>query len=245
MFKNTIRLLLVYAMAATAPAALADFLGDAKASLELRNVYYNRDFRNEGAAQSKRDEWGQGFILNLQSGFTEGRIGFGVDALGTLGVKLDSSPDRTGSGILARDSERNVADEYSKVTLTAKARAGQTEVHLGGLHPTLPLLWSNNSRLLPQVFRGGMLVSNDLQPLRLTLLRVNRVKQRDSTDFERLTAFGYSPVEAGHLDYLALDYQVADDLSLSYHLVDLDELYPFPFCRGEVQAGSGAGCAGG
>lgn len=119
MFKNTLKLLLACAVTATAPVALADFLGDAKASLELRNFYYNRDFRNEGAAQSKRDEWGQGFILNLQSGFTEGRIGFGVEALGTLGVKLDSSPDRTGSGILAHDSERNVADEYSKLTLTA------------------------------------------------------------------------------------------------------------------------------
>ena len=225
MSRKIITTLLVGAVAIQASTAMADFLEGATGSLELRNMYYSRDFRNEGAAQSKRDEWAQGFILNLQSGFTQGRVGVGVDALGTLGVKLDSSPDRTGSGILAFDSQRQVEDEYSKLTLTAKARAGQTQVHLGGLHPTLPLLWSNNSRLLPQVFRGGMLVSNDLQPLRLTLLRVNRLKQRNSTDFERLTAFGYTPVEADHLDYLALDYQAADGLTLSYHLVELDTLY--------------------
>jgi len=225
MSRNIITTLLVGAAAVQAPAAVADFIGDAKGSLELRNMYYSRDFRNPEAVQSKREEWAQGFILDLQSGFSEGRIGFGVDVLGTLGVKLDSGPDRTGSGILAYDSRRDVEDEYSKLTVTAKARAGQTRLHVGGLHPTLPLLWSNNSRLLPQVFRGGMLVSNDLQPLRLSLLRVNRVKQRNSTDYERLTAFGYAQVEADRLDYLGLDYQVAEDLSLSYHLVELDDQY--------------------
>lgn len=225
MFRIMITTLFATAVATQPSAVMADFMGDARGSLELRNMYYSRDFRNEEAVQSKRDEWAQGFMLNLQSGFTEGRVGVGVDALGTLGVKLDSSPDRTGSGILAYDSQRQVENEYSKLTLTAKARVGQTQVHVGGLHPTLPLLWSNNSRLLPQVFRGGMLVSNDLQPLRLTLLRVNRVKQRNSTDFERLTAFGYTPVEADHLDYLALDYQAAEGLLLSYHLVELDALY--------------------
>ena len=225
MSRHIITTLLLGAVMIQAPAVTADVLRDARGSLELRNMYYSRDFRNEEAVQSKREEWAQGFILNLQSGFTEGRVGVGVDALGTLGVKLDSSSDRTGSGMLAYDSRREVEDEYSKLTLTAKARVGQTLLHVGGLHPTLPLLWSNNSRLLPQVFRGGRLVSNDLQPLRLTLLRVNRVKQRNSTDFERLTAFGYAAVEADHLDYLALDYQVADGLSLSYHLVELDALY--------------------
>lgn len=68
-----------------APYASAAFVEDFKGSLELRNFYYNRDFRNDGATQSKRDEWAQGFILNLQSGFTEGPVGFGIDAMGLLG----------------------------------------------------------------------------------------------------------------------------------------------------------------
>lgn len=114
------KLWLVLAIASPASVAYADIVKDAKGSLELRNFYYNRDYRNDGATQSKRDEWAQGFILNLQSGFTEGRVGFGIDAQGLLGVKLDSSSDRTGSGLLAYDSQRNVEDEYAKMTLTAK-----------------------------------------------------------------------------------------------------------------------------
>jgi len=69
----------------TAPAS-ADFIKDSKASLELRNFYFNRDYRQTNAAQSKQEEWAQGFLLRYESGFTDGLIGVGVDAIGLLGV---------------------------------------------------------------------------------------------------------------------------------------------------------------
>ncbi|MBD9504916.1 outer membrane porin, OprD family, partial [Pseudomonas sp. PDM17] len=66
-----------------APAS-ADFLEDSSARLESRTFYFNRDFRDGSSSNpqgaSKREETAQGFILNLQSGYTEGTVGFGVDA---------------------------------------------------------------------------------------------------------------------------------------------------------------------
>ena len=86
-----------------ATSALAGFIEDSKGSLELRNFYLNRDFRQAGAPQSKAEEWAQGFTARIESGFTEGTVGVGLDAIGELGVKLDSSPDRRGTGLLPFD----------------------------------------------------------------------------------------------------------------------------------------------
>ncbi|MBH3371805.1 OprD family outer membrane porin, partial [Pseudomonas juntendi] len=41
--------------------AHADFLSDSKATLGMRNFYFNNDNRDGTAAPSKTEEWAQGF----------------------------------------------------------------------------------------------------------------------------------------------------------------------------------------
>ncbi|MDV7213236.1 OprD family outer membrane porin, partial [Azotobacter beijerinckii] len=53
------------------PAGQADaagFFEDSKATLKMRNFYINQDTRNQDGPRA--EEWGQGFILDYQSGFT-------------------------------------------------------------------------------------------------------------------------------------------------------------------------------
>ncbi|HAF92672.1 MAG TPA: outer membrane porin, OprD family, partial [Pseudomonas sp.] len=116
------------------------FVEDSKASIDLRNFYMNRDFRS-GDGQSKAEEWAQGFMLKMESGY-EGPLGFGLDAIGLLGVKLDSSPDRVGTGLLQSDREapNRAQDDYGSVGLTAKARLSATTLHVGTLQPLLPVV---------------------------------------------------------------------------------------------------------
>ncbi|MDH4566717.1 OprD family porin, partial [Pseudomonas sp. BN414] len=141
----TFHLLLVSGALSCSTPALAEFIKDSKASLELRNFYFNRDFHQHAAPQSKAEEWAQGFLLRYESGFTEGSIGVGLDAIGLLGVKLDSSPDRAGSGLLKRDREapKSAQDEYGELGLTAKLRASKSTLKLGTLMPKLPVLLAN------------------------------------------------------------------------------------------------------
>ena len=86
----------------TALAAESGFFEDSSATLQLRNYYFSRDFSDivGSSRQSKAEEWAQGFILNFKSGYTAGTVGVGLDAIGTLGIKLDSSPDRVNTCLL-------------------------------------------------------------------------------------------------------------------------------------------------
>lgn len=207
----------------------AGFIEDSKASLELRNFYLNRDFR-ENAGQNKREEWAQGFILNLESGYTQGTVGFGIDAIGMLGVKLDSSPDRSGTDLLPRDSRNRAEDDYSKLGVTGKVRFAESQLRVGTLLPKMPYLQYSNSRLLPQVFEGWQVQSKDLERATFTLGEIDRVVQRNVSGSDKLALnnkngrFGRSP-ESDELRFAGVDYAINPQLLASYHYAELSDVY--------------------
>ncbi|WP_448109788.1 OprD family porin [Pseudomonas azerbaijanoccidentalis] len=210
--------------------AYADFIKDSKATLELRNFYMNSDNREKDAEQSKEDEWAQGFLLNYQSGFTQGPIGFGVDALGLLGLKLDSSPDRTGTDLLpVGDSGRAPAD-YSSLGMTAKARVSKTTLRLGTLTFRQPTLQSHTDRLLPQTFRGAQLVSDEIKGLSLNAghLTQNKLRNQSGSENDDMTMSGKQTKGgqvADHFDFAGATYKWNKDLTTAYNYGHLDNNY--------------------
>ncbi|MFK4231888.1 OprD family porin [Pseudomonas guariconensis] len=219
------------ALAGVAPLSQAAFFEDSTATFETRNMYFNRDFRDGTSdQQSKRDEWAQGFMLNFESGYTDGTVGFGLDALGMLGIKLDSSPDRTDTGLLPTHDDGKAADEYSKLGLTGKIKASNTELKVGTLIPELPTLQPNDGRILPQTFEGGLLTSKELKGLTFTGGRLEKAKDRNDTNWEDLALnnkngrFG-GTFSADNFDLAGLDYQFTDRITGSYHFAELDDIY--------------------
>ncbi|MFJ4052967.1 OprD family porin [Pseudomonas sp. NPDC089743] len=203
--------------------ALADFVDDAKGSLELRNFYMNRDFRQPGSIEPQHD-WGQGMTLRLQSGFSEGTVGFGVDALGQLGVKLDSGKGRaSGNSVLPVDSDGTPRDEYASLGLTAKARYSHTVLKLGTVQPTLPILLYNDSRMLAGTYSGGMLNSEEIDGLTINAGRLTKTKLRNSSSNDDIGHYGGA--RSDHLDFAGGTYQIAPDLALSYYYADLADIY--------------------
>lgn len=219
------------ALAGFSPFGHAAFFEDSSATFETRNMYFNRDFRDgTSAQQSKRDEWAQGFMLNLESGYTEGIVGFGVDALGMLGVKLDSSPDRTGTGLLPTHDDGRAADEYSKLGVTGKVKFSATELKVGTLIPELPILKANDGRILPQIFEGGLLTSKEINNLTFTGGRLDKTKDRDDTNWEDIALNNKNgrflgTVTGNHFDTAGLDYRLTDKITGSYYFAQLDDVY--------------------
>lgn len=212
-----------------APVAHAEFFKDSSGTLTANNIYLNRDFR-EGTGQNKREEWAQGFIFDIQSGYTEGTVGFGVDALGLLGLKLDSSPDRTGTGLLPTHDDGRAADEYSHLGLTGKVKVSATELKVGTLMPELPTLKTNDSRILPQTFEGGLVTSKDISNLTFTGGRIDETKDRDSSNNQDLAINNKngrfaSAATADHLTLAGADYKFTDRITGRYHFAELDDIY--------------------
>lgn len=229
-----LRTLTPLALAILSSNVHAAFLEDSKASVEARNFYFNRDFRQDNAVQAKAEEWAQGFILRYESGFTEGTLGFGVDAIGLLGLKLDSSPDRAGSGLLQRDREapKRAQDSSSDLGVTAKVRASKSVLKLGTLIPKLPVLMPNDSRLLPQVFQGGQVTVQEISNLSVDLGRLRQVNQRDSQDYEDMSLttgaaknIVVRQATTDRFDFGHALYKWNDSLSTSYSYGGLDGLY--------------------
>lgn len=219
------------AFAGVAPLSQAAFIEDSSATFETRNMYFNRDFHNEpSTTQSKREEWAQGFMLNLESGFTEGTVGFGVDALGMLGVKLDSGKGRTGTGLLPTHDDGHAADEYSKLGLTGKVKVSATELKVGTLIPETPTLQPNDGRILPQTFEGAVLTSQEIKNLMFTGGRLEKVKDRNDTNKEDIALNNKNgrflgTVEGNHFDMAGVDYKLTDRITGSYHFAQLDNVY--------------------
>lgn len=210
-------------------AYAAGFLEDSKATLTLRNFYFNQDNRDSAAPKSasKAEEWGQAFMLNYQSGFTEGTVGFGVDAVGMLGLKLDSGKGTHGTdanSVFPDNGHGTGVDNFSTLGLTAKVRISKTELRYGTLMPTLPVVTYNDSRMLPQTFEGGMITSREIEGLTLNAGRLEHSKARNSSNMDSLRILGGT--ERSNAFYFAGgDYKLTKDLTVSYYYANLEDYY--------------------
>jgi outer membrane porin, OprD family len=204
--------------------AQADFFADSKGELEARNFYFNRDFRQQGSRDSS-DEWAQGFLLRLQSGYTEGAVGFGLDALGMLGIKLDSGKGSGGTGLLPADlTAGGSQDDYAKLGLTAKVRLAKSELKVGSLFFRSPVVSSNDTRLLPQTFRGALLKSQDIDNLTFSAGHIDRIKLNSSTDYGEMSANRIGGA-SNNFNFAGGDYQLTPQLTTSLHYAVLENVY--------------------
>lgn len=211
------------------------FLEDSKADLTLRNFYINNDNRSGTATPSKQQEWGQGFIFNYTSGFTQGPVGFGVDALGLLGVRLDSgkgtayNSGSSGGGIVfPSDKEGRAVADFASLGVTAKARFSKTLLQVGTLLPHLPIIGINDGRLLPQTFQGTQVTSHEFDNLTLIGGRITSVKGRNSTNDASLSIAGANSItgkRSDALSYAGADYRLDPDTTAQYYFANLNDFY--------------------
>lgn len=157
------------------------FVEDSQLGVKLRNLYFSRDFRNNDDDKSRSAEWGQGFIGTFESGFTQGTVGVGFDAIGLLGLKLDGGKGTSGTGLFPTGSDGRSQDDYSEAHGAVKLRISDTVLKYGGQFTALPVFATDDSRLLPEVAEGFMLTSKEFKGLELNAGHFTRLNAQAQT----------------------------------------------------------------
>lgn len=222
--------------------ASADLIGDSKLSLEARNMYWNNDNRSNPDAQSKSEQWGQGFILRGESGYTDGAFGVGLDGLAMWGFRLNAKQGNNSvSGLFPYKDDGSVDKSFATLRLTLKAKVSETELRAGALQPNLPILMTNDGRLLPQVFQGIALSSLDIPNLDFNMGYINRNQGRNSTDFQRLKMNGPAAHDSNQFLYAGGTYSLIPELKVAYYFAQLEDFYNQHFVgiNGDIPLGAG------
>lgn len=229
---SVLSMALVSSFSAGALAAEAGFIEDTTATLQARNYYFSRDFSDIVGAnrQSKAEEWAQGFILNVKSGYTQGPVGFGVDVIGLLGLKLDSGPDRVNTGLLPVKDDGRAANDYSRLEAALKVRYSKTEIKVGELQPNVPVLAFSDIRLLPPSYQGASISSSEINGLTLQGGHLNSTSLRNEAGDEKMQAMlGHVPqrqVSSDGFNFAGGDYAFNDKRSsVSAWYGQLEDIY--------------------
>ena len=215
--------LIVLGLASATPAFAAGqaeakgFVEDSALNVLLRNAYINRDYK-----QNRQDkaEWGQGLIANFESGFTQGTVGFGVDAFAAYAVRLDGGRGKAGAGgidfFYQDPTTRKVEQDVAKVGASLKVRLSNTVLAYGDLRPNLPVLSHDNSRLLPESFTGTMLTSTEIDGLEFTAgtFHAQSRKSDEGRDSGGLKG----------IDVIGASYKFNDALSGALYASDVDNV---------------------
>ena len=204
------------------------FIEDSKLDLHARTLYFNRDFRNgwanvspANAAKGKyngyREETGLGLKAIYESGFTQGTVGFGVDAFAMTGIRLDGGRGRNGNNQFPTRDNGKQETSYGEVGGAIKARISNTTLKYGEQFVDLPVLSMDDARLLPESTTGFLVTSEEVDGLVLhaghfTALNALDQTARDSANGGLLRS----------IDLMGGRYNFTDDLSAAYYYADAD-----------------------
>lgn len=202
------------------------FVEDSNLVLLNKNFYFNRDFRNNTGGQSYREEWAHGVMANFESGYTQGTVGFGVDAHAALGIKLDSGGGTRGTGLLPIGSDGKAEDDYSYAGGAVKVRVSDTELKYGNLFPTAPVFATGTARLFPGSATGFQLLSSEIESLSIDgghFTAIRDGSRSTNSDGEITTTYGGTV--ANSADYLGGTYAFSDNLSATLFASQLEDVW--------------------
>ncbi|WP_179989577.1 OprD family outer membrane porin [Acinetobacter sp. YH1901141] len=214
--KLTLALLINAALVSTAFASEQSeskgFVEDANGSVLFRTGFLHRD-KKDGLTNDTSSA-AQTAIVNLNSGFSKGIIGFGVGVVGDASFKLGENA-HSGNGMIPTHNDGSAYDHWARGGAYVKARISNTTVTYGTQVLDLPVLASNTARLVPEYFEGVLATSREIDGLELTAGKFTKNQysdqiNSDGNELDRAVVWGAK-------------YTFNDDLKASYYGIDVKD----------------------
>lgn len=147
------------------------FIEDAEGSVLFRTGYINRDKKTVGVKD--QSSAAQSAIFKLDSGYTQGVVGFGVGVVGDASFKLGANKNASNNMIPREtlngtDNAGDTYDHWARGGANVKARISNTDIRYGTQVLDLPVLASNTGRMVPEYFEGFLATSREIKGLELT-----------------------------------------------------------------------------
>ena len=188
------------------------FLEDASGSVLLRTGFIDRDKKN-GVEDTRSTA--QSAIFKLESGYTQGIVGFGVGAVGDGSFKIGKN-NHAGNQMIPINDQGNAYDHWARGGASVKARISNTNVRYGTQVLDLPVLASNTGRMVPEYFEGTLITSHEIKNLELVAGKFTKDQMSDQINRD-------SDVNGHGLDRAIVwgaKYKFDDQLSASYYGLD-------------------------
>ena len=197
------------------------FVEDANGTVLFRTGFIDRD--KKGAPDNRSTA--QSAIVKLESGFTQGVVGFGVNVTGDASFKLGDNK-HAGNGMIPRETgldsngvlKKGAGDTYdhwARGGASVKARVSNTTVEYGTQVLDLPVLASNTARMVPEYFEGTLIKSREIQNLELVAGKFTKNQYSDQIN-----------TDGRHLDNAIVwgaKYKFDDQLNASYYGLDSED----------------------
>ncbi|VVQ03239.1 Porin D [Pseudomonas fluorescens] len=211
------------------------FFGDQSLKLKTRFEYMNRDYKNGASNPSSgtagyRQDSGISQLLTYESGFTQGTVGFGLDAMAMGSAKLDGGSGKRGNGLFANDSEGDPEKSQGKIGGAVKLRLSDTVLKYGQQFVASPVFATDDSRLLPEVATGTLITSKEIKGLELSAGRFTALSKQ--TGMARDSIGGLPDEDGNHgkglssgINIFGASYAFTDNFTGALAASDADDYF--------------------
>ena len=186
------------------------FLEGSALKLQNRVLVEQLDYQKGSSFRAANGQRGQilsresayGLMLNYESGYTRGVLGFGLDAHAYGAINLGTQADQTRATprYVAKNGQE-IADNFGRMGGALKVRMSSTELKVGEMRTKTPIFSSSDTRLLPESNRGWQVISQDIPSLTLQAGRFTGWADRNARKNGADLLANYSGVTSGAFSF--------------------------------------------